>query len=568
VSEHPKPSHPAEQAIYHREELRLPAEGRETLYHSILEASTLDPEYLTMLVLSALIALLGLVQNSAAVIIGAMLISPLMNPILAGGLALILGDWRLGRKTTIVLGISIAAAILVTWFVAEIVPLRQPTPEILARTNPNLLDLFIAMLSGLAGTLAMRATSSAFTIIPGVAIAVAVIPPLATVGYGLSARQGGIAAGAFLLFITNLVSIMISAGVVFLLFGFRPRAEAEKGRLKLKYRMAISAAVLALLAVPLVQTLRTGVRNVRTRSEVTRILERTFKTPRSSITDLAVTPSGGSLAVRATVRTTEYFDDRTITAAREALRTQFGSEARLEIDQLLVTQGGLTPQQAARLRDFITGRMAQPPLEEPPYDFRRNGDQLLSHLQRITDELLVSSGPAFRPVAPVEAQLGANRPVRVTLYLASAEPLVPQTTQVLAGQLSSRLAYPVELHAQVQLEGEAHNLTIEKARLTDRLSAAERQALARMIAGLRDRPDLHLAGTVAAADDRPAEAKPPLQQQIENQLAASGVSPTRWSVRRVPLRAVAKPAAAGGAEAAPQMPPPALRVDLRIMQEF
>jgi hypothetical protein len=357
---------------------------------------------------------------------------------------------------------------------------------------------------------------------------------------------------------------------VFLLFGFRPHAEAEKGRLKLKYRMAISAVVLAVLAVPLVQTLRTGVKNARTRSEVTRILERTFKTPRSSVIDLAVAPSGESLAVRATVRTTEYFEDKAITAAREALRSQFGSEARLEIDQLLVTQGGLPAQQAARLRDFITGRMPQqPPLEEPPYDFRKGCDQLLSHLQRTTDELLVSSGPAFRPVAPVEAQLGANQPVRLTLHLASADPLVPQTVQVLARQLATRLAYPVDLRARVQLEGEAHNLTIEKARLFDRLSAADRQAVTRMLENLASRSDLRLAVTVAAAGELPADAKPPLQRQIETLLTGSRAKPAQWTVRRVPLAGSAKPvasAASGTSSAAPF--PPAVRVDLRLVQEI
>ena len=95
------------------------------------------------------------------------------------------------------------------------------TPGILARTSPNLLDLFIAFLSGLAGTLALRGGAASLTIIPGVAITVTVIPPLAVVGYGLSNHHGAMAGGAFLLFLTNLVSIMISAALVFLLMGFR-----------------------------------------------------------------------------------------------------------------------------------------------------------------------------------------------------------------------------------------------------------------------------------------------------------------------------------------------------------
>ena len=172
-----------ERRVYHHEEFKLPAKERDTLYQSVLESSLLDPEYLTMLVLAGLLALFGVLQNSVAVIIGAMLISPLMNPILSAALALLLGDWKLGRKSAIVLGLSIAAVIAITALVARVSPLKQVTPEILARTNPNLLDLFIAVLSGLAGTLALRSGAVAMTIIPGVAIAFAVVPPLAVVGY-------------------------------------------------------------------------------------------------------------------------------------------------------------------------------------------------------------------------------------------------------------------------------------------------------------------------------------------------------------------------------------------------
>ena len=111
-----------------------------------------------------------------------------MNPILSAALALLLGDGSLGRKSAAILALSIAGVIGITWLVAWLSPLKQATPQIVARTDPNLLDLFIAFLSGLAGTLALRGSSASLTIIPGVAIAVAVVPPLAVTGYGLSSR--------------------------------------------------------------------------------------------------------------------------------------------------------------------------------------------------------------------------------------------------------------------------------------------------------------------------------------------------------------------------------------------
>ena len=565
MTDEPKTTPASADAIYHHEALKLHAEARSNLYHSILEASTLDPEYLTMLILAALIALLGLLQNSAAVIIGAMLISPLMNPILAGGLALILGDWKLGRKSVAVVGLSVAVSILVTWFVSEIVPLRQPTAEILARTNPNLLDLFIAMLSGLAGTLALRATSAAFTIIPGVAIAVAVVPPLATVGYGLSAGNMAIAAGAFLLFVTNLVAIMICAGAVFLLFGFLPHAEAEKGHLKLKYRIAISATILAVLAIPLVQTLRSAVTQIRIRSGISSVLNSAFETQRSSISDLNFSRRDGRLNIHAIVRTTEYFEDTAITAAELSLRKDFGDDTRLEIEQILVTQGGVTAQQVARMRNFISGNVSQPTIEEPPYDVHKSGDQLLSHLQKNVEEVLGPSSSLLRLNGPIETQLVINQPIRIKLHLAAGEPLVPQTLQVLTGQLSTRLTYPVEIRARVTLEGEKNYLRIEKTGLRDGLNAEEKRSLAALAEKVAGLPGLSLDVTVANLAEPASQELPPLQKEIEDLLVRTGLTPSQWSVRRAPPPLPASPMRALGAPA--PAPAPAVRVELRAIQE-
>jgi len=200
-----------EEKLLRRIELRATEEKRDSIYRAILDSSHIDIEYVALLILAGLIALFGLLENSAAVIIGAMLISPLMNPILSAALALLLGDGKLGKRSAALLILSIVGVVGITWLVASLTPLTQATPEILARTTPNLLDLFIAILSGLAGTLALRGGSVAMTILPGVAIAVAVVPPLSVVGYGLSTHQGSVASGAFLLFVTNLVAIIISA---------------------------------------------------------------------------------------------------------------------------------------------------------------------------------------------------------------------------------------------------------------------------------------------------------------------------------------------------------------------
>jgi uncharacterized hydrophobic protein (TIGR00271 family) len=457
-----------------------------------------------------------------------------MDPILAAALALVLGDWRLGRKTAIVLGLSIGGAILLTALIASLVPLKQATPEILARTNPNLLDLFIAFLSGLAGTLALRSGSAGLMIIPGVAIAVAVIPPLAVAGYAISAGAGVMAGGAFLLFITNLVAIIISAATVFILMGYRPHEADEKGHLKLRYRIAISALVLAVLSIPLVQTLRRAVGQVRIRSDVVRILDSTFSTEHSSIDDLRITRRGEELQVRATVRTTEYFDQQKIFGAEERLRGAFGPETQLEVDQILVAHGGLSPQQMARIRNFITGGIVQPATtpEDAPFDARAAQERLLGHFQKHLDDVL--AGSPVKRLSGLRAEVGA-RPMTFHADLAAPEPLEPQTLGVFAAQLSSRLAMPALLKGSVELQGADYVLALDRPNATEGLSPRERQAVLQLARLVRKRSDLRLHITFSVVNQNPdvGEEKPMLWRQIETALAGVVLSPPKLVIETV-----------------------------------
>jgi uncharacterized hydrophobic protein (TIGR00271 family) len=568
--------------IYRHEDFRLPANRRDALYRTVLAESHLDPEYLTMLALSALIALLGLLQNSAAVIIGAMLISPLMNPLLAGALALVLGDGKLGKKTAIVLGLSIGGAIVITWFVAAFVPMKLPTPEILARVHPNILDLFIAFLSGLAGTLALRSGSSSLMIIPGVAIAVAVIPPLAVVGYGLSSGQGSTAAGAFLLFVTNLVAIILSAAVVFWLMGYRPGGQAEEGQRKLRYRLAISCLVLGILSIPLVQTLRGAISEVRQRSEIMAILDQMFSTENSSVSDLSIAERAGRLQIRATLRTTEYFDGKRIETAQKSVQEAFGPSARLDIDQILVAHGPRGAEEVAHMWNTLTGGVVKPAPAPPPYNYQAAEAELLAHLQKLVDEVLGSGGAPFRLLGPIQARVGAGQPVAVSVRLMSRDPLEPQTMQLLSAQLSARLASPVELHGEAEVGAPGYSLTISKATERAGLSLKEREELTKRIELVKKRDDLRAHITLALAAEKPQDAPAPLvQRQIEAALSRSPLTPDRWSVRVEPLRPAGVPSVApagthpaGPAEAQPSAadqtpePLPAVRCEFKVIQSF
>jgi len=188
----------------------------------VRSARVLNANYALELLLSAGIAAFGLVLNSPAVVIGAMLISPLMGPILAAGLAFAASDLYLGIKSFLGILASVATAVLFAAFLVWLLPFQSPTAEILARTQPNLLDLGVALFSGLAGSLVVcrGGGGGGVTALPGVAIAVALMPPLCTVGFGIgSGWNWPIISGAMLLFLTNLVAIGASAFLVFWLEG-------------------------------------------------------------------------------------------------------------------------------------------------------------------------------------------------------------------------------------------------------------------------------------------------------------------------------------------------------------
>ncbi len=238
------------------------------------------------LLFSAGIATLGLVLNSPAVVIGAMLISPLMGPILAAGLALAAADLYLGIKSLLSILVGVAASLLFSATLVWLLPFQTATGEIVARTQPNLLDLGVALLSGLAGSVVVcrRSESGGVTALPGVAIAVALMPPLCTVGFGMgSGFDWAIISGAGLLFLTNLAAIVASAFLVFYVVRMdspdvrtkidslvlegashdRLYAVLQRTRLseafghvgKLRWRIVMLVAILAILFVPLRRSL-------------------------------------------------------------------------------------------------------------------------------------------------------------------------------------------------------------------------------------------------------------------------------------------------------------------------
>jgi uncharacterized hydrophobic protein (TIGR00271 family) len=225
------------------------------LLHDLSAGSVWGPDFIAMLGLASAIASLGLLQNSPAVVIGSMLLAPLMTPMIGLGLALGQADARVARLC----GKSIGLGFLLTLAVSFLIGIITPTgatlsEEVLARGGPNVLDLLIAVFAAAAATFAM-ARPNISGAIAGVAIATALVPPVCAVGISLAFGEWLNAFGAFALFFTNLIAIIVMSSFTFSLLGItasrarpRHRRRAQLGRWSL-------VVLLLALAGPLSETL-------------------------------------------------------------------------------------------------------------------------------------------------------------------------------------------------------------------------------------------------------------------------------------------------------------------------
>lgn len=313
---------------------RRAADGidRPDVLEHVREGGDLAPRFMLLTVLSCGIAILGLLQNSVAVIIGAMLVSPLMGPIVALGFSITTVDFAQMKRSVLALGVGVVLALGISILIVSVSPLQAETPEILARTKPNLFDLLVAVLSGLAGGYAVITRKG--EAIVGVAIATALMPPLAVVGYGVATLKWHIAAGSFFLFMTNLLAIALSVAVLARWYRFTTSDSPQL----LLWQTALTVAVFIGLSVPLglslVDIARKTVTSVAVRDEI----EREFEKQRSSIERLEVSGGGKRpLAVLATVLTPRFNEDAgPRVAARLAQR--LGGTPTVEIEQIVLSR--------------------------------------------------------------------------------------------------------------------------------------------------------------------------------------------------------------------------------------
>ncbi|MGA8050323.1 MAG: TIGR00341 family protein [Burkholderiales bacterium] len=220
---------------------------RESLYEDVEKSARLDANFVILVVLSTIVAAIGLIEDNVAVVIGAMVIAPLLGPNLALGLGTALGDTGLMWKAARANGVGIGLAFLLAFGIGLLWPVDIRSHELMARTDVGLDSVALALASGAAAVLSI--TTGLSSVLVGVMVAVALLPPTATLGLMLGAGHYHHAFGAGLLLAVNVVCVNLAAKLVFLAKGIHPRTWWEKRKAKraLALYIVIWALSLALL---------------------------------------------------------------------------------------------------------------------------------------------------------------------------------------------------------------------------------------------------------------------------------------------------------------------------------
>jgi uncharacterized hydrophobic protein (TIGR00271 family) len=450
--------------------LRINPLDRPRVYEQVYATADFTSlQYWLGIVFSAGIATLGLIQNSPAVIIGAMLISPLMGPIMATGLGLAVGDFYLALKAIATLVASIALAVGFSAFIVWILPFHSETGEILARINPTLLDLGIALFSGLAGSVVVGRTGGGdgATALPGVAIAVALMPPLCTIGFGMgSGWDTRIMGGAGLLFLTNLVAIVSSAFLVFLLIGMNAKELAvqiencrhgeplaqklTRGRAiqtlmqtgGLRWRFLVLIVLLAAVAVPLKKAFVQVTGEAIARNAVRQVVGELL--PPGALLSQQVDLTPNTISVR-------LFSTRQISAqkqkqAEQSIRQRSGRNVTITVSSVASQN---------ELADMMQRLAAATPTPQPttPPPVQTIGQMRTALLQRISP-VLTDVWPSAAPLSAFDVTLDTTSVTLDAQYQATSD-LSPIALDLITRQLQDKLKLPT-------LVLQAHRLPVSR----------------------------------------------------------------------------------------------------------
>ena len=315
-------------------QLAITPEERNAAFGQIRSAAEFSVDYLIFILLSAVVATLGLYTNSVAVIIGAMVLAPLMNPVLGISMGVVRGDLTmvgLGLRT---LGWGLLLGLLVAMAISWSMPETETTAQILLRIRPTLFDLVVGMAAGAGGALGQTRKSVA-GVLPGAAIAVSLMPPLCVTGIGLQQGLWPVFYGSLLLWVANLAAVNLSAILVFWALGFGDKSSGETIH-EFRRHFAISLAIVGLLTLPLLHILRDTIKESRYRKLIQQIVSQSLQSQdyQADIDGLEWGPDlqrEGWLRVVATVRAPQLPEQEDVFRMRAALEASLGQAVDLTL---------------------------------------------------------------------------------------------------------------------------------------------------------------------------------------------------------------------------------------------
>jgi uncharacterized hydrophobic protein (TIGR00271 family) len=372
-------------------------------------------EKIWALVFASLIASIGLNINSTAVIIGAMLISPLMGPIVGAGFGLATNDFPLLRRSARNLFIAAAVALLASALYFAVSPLNEVQSEIFARTRPTLYDVLIALCGGGAGVVAVSRKSNKSNVVPGVAIATALIPPLCTAGFGLAQGNLWYFSGALYLFFINALFICLSTLGFIRLMRFNRVAELNPAHL-MRVRVIIVLITMGIV-IPSIYTGWSVVQEARFKNMARRFVSENLNFPDRSILNIDLKYSHNGSTIKATVLGKPLSKDL-VQSLKERLPAYGLKGTSLALSQPAENQASAEQ----------VGQAVRQGIIEDIY--KRNEQTLASRDDRIhvlEDEIVKLHSTEF-PIQALTKELSALYPTLVSIGVGREEMAVKETT--------------------------------------------------------------------------------------------------------------------------------------------
>lgn len=407
----------------------VPTQRREEVTRELIINSIPGVDFFILVVLSSCIATLGLITNSSAVIIGAMLVAPLMSPIISLGLASITGDGDVLRSSFAalirgaLLAVLLSGILTLTNTYLPFVSLQEVPYEVLSRTRPTPIDLFIAIAGGMAAAYCISQPQLSAAL-PGVAIATALLPPLCTVGVGIALARWDIALGASLLFITNAIAIAFASALVLFLVGFGPSPRMPERQLP--RNLVLSALLTLALLVPLSYLSVQFFQRASLDRKVSSIVaDEIAKMDNTELIELSNEISEDqTINLDITIRTSKKLTYEQVVALQEAIVNQLNKPVSLVVNQMLAEQ----------LDPLIPPTMT--PTATMTYTFTLGPSPTNTHTPLTTPSatptLTYSAAPSFTPSqtpTPFSARIVINYLPALQLYQSPGGPVIAALRQ-------------------------------------------------------------------------------------------------------------------------------------------